>query len=351
VRIGLATLHKAGEIALFNTAASQILGYSAHEACSVPRDRIFVGLSDQLAGLSGNRSEGTPETQLKTVGRHKDGHEVPLLITPYLAPDNDERSNGQAVILLFQDSRDLGKLEKQLSHLDRLQSLDQFAAGIVHEIRNPLAGISTNAQYILERVKKNCQKLCAKGGPAEQFHEEMVDVLADVHSIESIVNKVLDFAHPGKSKIVEAPVDELVKDVLRYSRMPLRRQNILLSTNFGESTTKVKMDVAQIQQVLLNIIRNACEAMPKGGELRVSTSCLAADKEHVRVEVEDTGGGIAKEHHERIFDPFFSMHREGTGLGLAISRKIVENHGGRIVVKSELGKGTQFAIVLPAVKG
>jgi len=109
------------------------------------------------------------------------------------------------------------------------------------------------------------------------------------------------------------------------------------------------VDISQIQQVLFNIIRNACEAMPKGGELRVSTTRLAGDNGRVRVEVEDTGRGIPKEHLQRIFDPFFSMQREGTGLGLAISRKIVENHGGRIEVKSKPGKGTRFAIVLPAV--
>ncbi len=300
VRIGLVTLHKTGEIALFNTAAEQILGYNAPQVRGKSCDRIFVGLRGQLAGLGSKRSNGKPEKQLKTDGRHKDGHTIPLLITPYFMPDNDKRSAHDAVILVFQDARDLEKMQNQLRHLDRLQSLDQFAAGIVHEIRNPLAGISTNAQYILERVKKNCEKLCAKGGPAGQFHEEMLDVLADVHSIESIVSKVLDFAHPGKSKVLKTPVHDIVQEVLRFSRMPLRRQNIRLSTDFAESTARVKVDVSQIQQVLFNIVRNACEAMPKGGELRVSTARLAADNGHVRVEVEDTGRGIAKGNRSAV---------------------------------------------------
>ena len=350
MRVGLATLGGKREIALFNTAAEQILGYTARQVRGKTCDHVFAGLSDQLAALRSKRSDRKAEIQLKTNGRHQDGQDIPLLITPYVMPDNGKCSAGDAVILVFQDARDLEEMENHLRHLDRLQSLDQFAAGIVHEIRNPLAGISTNAQYILERVKKNCEKLCAKGGPARQFHEEMLDVLADVHSIESIVSKVLDFAHPGKSQVRETPVDDIVKDVLRFSRMPLRRQGIQMSTEFDESTARVNVDVPQIQQVLFNIVRNACEAMPDGGKLRVSTSRLAADNGHVRVEVEDTGPGIAKGYLERIFDPFFSMHREGTGLGLAISRKIVENHGGRIEVKSKVGKGTKFAVVLPAVK-
>ncbi len=350
MRIGLAALNGTGEISLFNSAAQQILGYSARQVRGTPCDRIFADLQDQLAGLSSRRNDRTPEPQLRTDGLHKDGRTIPLLITPHVIPAGDKGMAKDAVVLVFQDARDLEKMENQLRHLDRLQSLDQFAAGIVHEIRNPLAGISTNAQYILERIKKSCEKRCAKGGPAGQFHEEMLDVLADVHSIESIVSKVLDFAHPGKSKVMEAPVDGIVKDVLRFSRMPLRRRNISLSTDFNESTANVRVDVSQLQQVLFNIVRNAYEAMPEGGELRVRTTRPPADNGHVRVEVEDTGRGIAGEYLERIFDPFFSTHRDGTGLGLAISRKIVENHGGRMEVTSKLGKGTKFAIVLPVVK-
>jgi len=115
------------------------------------------------------------------------------------------------------------------------------------------------------------------------------------------------------------------------------------------TSAKVRVDVSQTKQVLFNIVRNACDAMPGGGELRVSTARLPADDGHVRVVVEDTGRGIPEEYLERIFDPFFSMNREGTGLGLAISRKIVENHGGRIEVESQPGKGTKFGVLLPAV--
>lgn len=104
-----------------------------------------------------------------------------------------------------------------------------------------------------------------------------------------------------------------------------------------------------MKQVFFHIIRNACNAMPEGGELRVSIAQSPADSGHVRVEVADTGRGIFAEHLERIFDPFFSTDHEGAGLGLAISRKIVENHGGRIDVRGEPGKGTTFGIVLPVV--
>ncbi len=145
------------------------------------------------------------------------------------------------------------------------------------------------------------------------------------------------------------PIGDIVHEVLRFSKMALRRQDIRLLTNLNHSAARVRVDVSQMKQVFFNIVRNACAAMLGGGELRVSTIRLATGNGQVCVEMEDTGRGIAEDDLERIFDPFFSTHREGMGLGLAISRKIVENHGGRIEVKSKPGKGTKFGIVLPIV--
>lgn len=338
MRIGLLTLDKGGRIALFSTAAEQILGYHASELRGKPCEETFAGLTDLLAGLRSKRPDNEAETQFKTNARHKDGRQIPLIVTPHVTADKDGSPARNGVTLVFQDARELEKMENQLQHLDRLQSLDHFAAGIVHEIRNPLAGISTNAQHMMEKI-----------GPSDPFHEEMQDILADVKDIEGVVSKVLDFAHPGKSQVREAPIEDIVKEVLRFSKMPLRRQNVRLRADLKQPSARVKVDVSQMKQVFFNIVRNACDAMPGGGELRVGTTRRPAGNRHVRVEVEDTGRGIAEEHLARIFDPFFSTHREGTGLGLAISRKIVEEHGGRIEVKSKPGKGTKFGIVLPTV--
>ncbi len=322
---------------MLNATAEQILGYRAREVQGKPCEEIFTGLTNLLAGL-GKRTRNQPEMQLKTNARHKDGRIIPLLATPYVTPGNGSPAGLDNFILVFQDARELEKMENHLRHLDRLQSLDEFAAGIVHEIRNPLASISTNAQYMMEKI-----------GRSDPFYEEMRDILADVKSIEGIVSMVLDFAHPDKSEVREAPIEDVVEEVLRLSKMTLRRQGIRLRTSYNKSRVPVKMDVSQMKQVFFNIVRNACDAMPEGGELRVSTAHQPAGNGHVRVAVEDTGIGIAGEYLGRIFDPFFSMHHEGTGLGLAISKKIVERHGGKIDVQSKLGEGTSFAVVLPTV--
>ncbi len=365
-RVGLLVLDSGGGIVVFNTAAEQILGYSAREVRGRPGEEVFDGLADLLAGLDSNAPDGRPEIQFRRDARHKDGRAIPLVVTPYVVPSHDGLGSGGGVVLVFQDARHLEKMENQLQHLDRLHSLDEFAAGILHEIRNPLASISTNAQFMEEDVKKHCQRFCTRIGRSERLHEEMQDILADVQRIEGIVKKVLDFAHPNKSQIRACPVEDIVNEVLRFSRMPLRRQGIRLVTNLN-APARVRVDVPQMEQVFFNIIRNACDAMPKGGDLRVSAARLPVDgtrgrtasgssgkaarhgNGYVRVEVADTGRGIAEENLGRIFDPFFSMHPGGTGLGLAISRKIVESHGGRIEVKSDQEKGTKFAVVLPTV--
>ncbi len=402
MQIGLVILDGGGRIVLFNTAAEQILGYRAREVRGKPGEEIFDGFADPPAFPSSERPGGEPEMQLKNSAHHKDGRVVPLIVTSYPMPGIDDRTahvtSGSAerpvhpdngVILVLQDARQLEKMENQLQHLDRLRSLDEFAAGIVHEIRNPLAGISINAQHMVEEIKKRCQKSCTKSGRPGRFHEEMQDILADVQSIEDIVKRVLDFAHPNRPQVRETPIEDIVKEVLRFSKMPLQRQGIRLVARFGDRSSdslntpaKVKVDVPQMKQVLFNIVRNACDAMPRGGRLCVTTARLSTGLRraeaasaaqaggeavgsrhgstelaevngHVRVEVEDTGRGIAEGDLERIFDPFFSMHPDkgsgGTGLGLAISRKIVENHGGRIEVESTPGKGTKFAVVLPTV--
>ena len=440
MQIGLVILDRRGRIVLFNTAADQILGYRSREVLGKPAEEVFAGLTDLLAAASCKPPDDRPEMQLNRNARHKDGRVIPLVVTPYLTPGDSSRTGTSAtevtesteaerhgnpkgaagslpsetsvpsvasrgepwrngVVLVFQDARQLEKMENQLQHLDRLHSLDEFAAGIVHEIRNPLARISINAQHIVEEIKRYRRKSRTETGrgpsPDEagygraggdrflsKIDEEMQDILADVRSIESIVKRVLDFAHPNKRQVRGCPVEDIVKEVLRFSRMPLRRQGIRLVTDLN-APARVRVNVSQMKQVLFNIVRNACDAMPGGGELRVSTTTLSDNgnqqgcagysgsevltthpskpscpslfktsspgKGRVRVEVEDTGRGIPGEYLTRIFDPFFSLHPRGTGLGLAISRKIVESHGGRIEVKSRPGEGTKFGIVLPAV--
>ncbi len=341
MRVGIAILGSAGCINGFNSTAELLLGYRASDVCGKPGVQIFGGIEKLLGDLGGLPVRCSPELPLKMSARHQDGQEIRLVGTAYAMGNHDGSHQGiEGVVLVFEAAEEQEELQQRLRHLNRLQSLDHFAAGIMHEIRNPLTAISTNAQYMMESLRAG-----------ERYYDEVRDIVADVHSIEEIVGRILDFAHPTKSQVREGPVEDIVEEVLRCSRATLRRQGVRLQVNLGKSTAKVRVDVSQIRQVFFNLIRNACEAMNSGGELRVSSSRSRAGSGRavVCVEVTDTGSGIPEAHLPRIFDPFFSLHAGGTGLGLAISRKIVENHGGSIEVRSQPGKGSTFGVVLPSL--
>ena len=289
MQIGLLTLDGEGRIASFNTAAEQILGYTAREVLGRPGEEILDGVASgqHLAGRAYS-AEAASAAKAGSSSRSEDAS------APQTSPRHDPADPaGNGAILVFQDERQLEKMENQLRHLDRLRSLDEFAAGIVHEIRNPLASISVNAQYILDQVEKHCRGLCtrrdrqggdraASSGPrrrpdrAGRLHEQIQDILADVGSIESIVKRVLDFAHPNKPQVRDEPVADIVCEVLRFSRMPLRQRGIRLVIDLG-TQAKVRVDVSQMKQVLFNIVRNACDAMPRGGELHVRAARLRAE--------------------------------------------------------------------------
>ncbi|MHC5035808.1 MAG: sensor histidine kinase [Planctomycetota bacterium] len=228
------------------------------------------------------------------------------------------------------------KIQAQLERLDRLKSLDDSAAAIVHEIRNPLSAISTNAQYMLEKMRGS-----------DPFYEEMRDILADVQSIESTVKTILDFAGNGKQETCEVDIRAVVREVLRLSKMQIRRQGIRVRREIGEEPVRGRADISRLQQVFFNIVRNACHAMGRGGELGVRIWRDGMGEGPAHVVVWDTGPGIPKEHLRSIFEPFYSTKREGIGLGLTISKRIIEEHGGTIDVESQDGKGTRVTVTLP----
>jgi len=350
--MGLLVLDYSAKVAHLSASALDLLSYRRDEVECLPCQEIFPGLAGFLTSAKSKAVEADAsssqrrhllngeENQLTLYARCKDGRLIPLLFTINFVPETSlaggDREPAKTVVIL-QDARELKKIEKQLCHADRLRSLDEFTAGIVHEIRNPLAGISINAQYIMGKLR-----------PDDQFHEEMTDILTDARIIESIVSKVLDFAHPNKPDVKEIVVKELVEEVLKLSKVQFRCNNIKPACAFDQSCVKIKGDVLQMKQVLMNIIRNACAAMPEGGEFKVSCRTIEAEK-LARLEFADTGPGIPPEQWENIFQPFCHVSADGTGLGLAISRKIIENHGGHITVKSKIGQGTSFVISLPAL--
>jgi two-component system NtrC family sensor kinase len=218
---------------------------------------------------------------------------------------------------------------------ERLSSLGELTAGVAHELRNPLAGIKINTQ-ILSRKKE-----------LPEMEKRLLDSTQEgIEKIQKIVEDMLHFAKPKVSHFKLEDINAVVEKSLAILLAKLKKGNISSVFEPGHGLPQVRIDVHQIQQVLINLMLNAIQAMEKGGTLTLRT--FLGNGSGVGVEVRDTGVGIPKAHMKKIFDPFFTTKSEGTGLGLSISLKILEKHGATIEVSSEEGKGSAFTIVFPA---
>jgi two-component system NtrC family sensor kinase len=232
-------------------------------------------------------------------------------------------------------SEEIRKIHSQLFRSDKLASLGKLAAGVAHEINNPLTGILANSSLLLEDL------------PADDPRREDVDIIVrETIRCREIVKRLLDFARQTKPQKKLTDVNALIDNILLLVRNQTSFRNITISKDLAEGLPQILCDIDQIQQVFINIILNAAEAMTGGGSLSVATA-VPAGSEFLTVTIADTGPGIPEEVRERIFDPFFTTKEHGTGLGLSISYGIVEQHGGDITVESTLGKGSTFTVRLP----
>ncbi len=266
---------------------------------------------------------------------------VNVAIAPLVTPQMERIGR----ILLFDDISARVDLESQLAQAERLRSLGLLAAGVAHEVNTPLAVIS------------NYTQLLAKQLPAGDTRSGVLDVITrQTFRASEIVANLLHFARAQGGE--KAPVDlqSVLHDTLALVEHPLRSAHIQVETEFDANLPAVMGHAGQLQQVMLNLILNARDAMPEGGELRLIARSLEGG---VEVAVSDTGAGIAPEVRERIFDPFFTTKKavrngdglgSGTGLGLSVSYGIIQDHQGRISVESDPGRGSCFRIQFPAAE-
>jgi len=230
-------------------------------------------------------------------------------------------------------TRELRAAQAQLIQSEKLAALGRLAAGIAHEVNNPLQPILNCLEVAIEDIENN-QPVDVQGlRIAEQ----------EVQRIKGIVSRLLDFARPTTGETVRVNLSELIDEVILFTQKQLERMQVQVIKRF-QPVPPILGTPAQLKQVLLNLVLNAAESMPEGGDLTIE---LFPDGGGVVVAVADTGMGIEPEALDRIFEPFFSTKSDGTGLGLSVTYGIVQGHGGTITVESEKGKGSRFVVWLP----
>jgi PAS domain S-box-containing protein len=239
------------------------------------------------------------------------------------------------VLGIARDMTETKKLEQQIRNSEKLASVGKLAAGVAHEINNPLGGIL------------NCLYNLRKGTLSPSRQEEYWSSMEDgVRRVQKIVRQLLDFSQQHEPAFALTDINHVVDRVLALTTHLFAPNRILLETGFGQGLPNVMVDRHMMEQVLMNLVLNAVQAMKDGGVLTIQTSVVEGI---CLIEVRDTGSGISPAVLPRIFDPFFTTKSEGegTGLGLSVSLGIVERHGGKILVDSEVGRGTTFTLCLP----
>ena len=225
-----------------------------------------------------------------------------------------------------------------LARTDRLAAVGTLAAGIAHEIRNPLVAVQTFVQLLPEQIDD------------PEFRTTFLELTnSELARVSTLINDLMAFARPSPASLDEANINELAAQVVRLLAGQAKKRNVMLTARLSSEDLLCVVDQGQMKQVLMNLLMNALQATPAGGAVTIVTSMQgeAEGEGYCVIEVYDTGSGISPEQKEQIFDPFFTTKDSGVGLGLFITHQIIKEHGGSIDVESEVGQGTRFVIRLP----
>ncbi len=230
--------------------------------------------------------------------------------------------------------------EERLARIrtQRLARLGTLLAGFAHEVRNPLSTIGLNLQLVLEDYKD------AESPRDRRTHKRLTTVQGEVRRLQKILEEFLSFARAPEPKLAPVDLNEKLRALVEFQEPEMREAGVSLRFYPGGDVGQVAVDWDHLQAAVVNLVRNAKEATPAGGEILVST---AREPGAVLLRVTDTGGGIPPELATRVFEPYFSTKKTGTGLGLPTVRRVAEEHGGTLTFQSEAGKGTQFTLRLP----
>jgi signal transduction histidine kinase len=241
-------------------------------------------------------------------------------------------------LLLRIVSRQQGRLaesEKRSRHNEKIATLGRVAAQVAHEVRNPLSGLLLYSLHLKEKVG------CKLADSEVQLVDKIIDT---INQLTSTTEQILNFARPVKLDLRRVELNRVINDVLQLLNSQIATNGIEVKLDLSESNPMGMLDEASIRAASLNLVLNAIQAMPDGGRLTITTG---SDGGILRLVVSDTGSGITQEQVKHIFEPFNTTKSRGLGLGMPYAQKIIEQHGGRISVESQLGEGTQVRIELP----
>lgn len=360
---GILVVDEEGRIVYANLAAGRLLGFAPDAVENQPARR-------HLPELDWERLETLDKEGGSRFFRHE--FEIhyprPRFLRLYAAPLDGENAGRGGFALIVHDATEARQQTFEAIESERVQALTLLAASVAHEVGNPLNALSIHLQ-LMERELKKLRwpeqppgKVGAKRGPRTpglvadslgardiaEISEKLGGYLAvakgEIARLDDIVTQFLQAIRPSRPQLRPASLNEVASETLALLRPQCENRGLLIEERLMKPLPDAPIDARQIKQVLVNLAKNAMQAMTRGGRLAIETGCTA---DGVWFSVSDTGGGIPSEQLQRIFEPFFTTKKRGSGLGLMIVQRIVRDHGGRIEVESNVGKGTSFRVWLP----
>ena len=338
---GIVAVNSDRMVTVFNQRAQKLTGLPesavVDKAMTVLPPALIEGLETILNTKAGFRD--------KDMSIMTGDEEVPIRVSGSMFRSHTGSLLG--ALLVFNDMTVLKKMEEQIRRTDRLSSIGTLSAGMAHEIKNPLVTIKTFTQLLPQQHND------------PEFRHTFFDLVGqEVKRIDTIVNRLLNFARPAKAALKPVSLHEIVENSLRLVEQQLAQHEIVLERHLDAKRHVIEADAEQLNQTFINFFLNATHAMDKGGTLTVRTAVIRHSQDiplvtgeqngdSIRVDIQDTGCGIASEDLNKIFDPFFTTKEDGVGLGLSVSHGIIQEHNGIIDVESEKGKGTVFHVQFP----
>lgn len=329
--VGLIATDREGRITFFNAAAERITGLTADQFADRKPDGL---LPEQLCRLTPALDSGDTIVEQEMECTFSGGSLVPLSVSATRIVNEIGQLVGH--VLILRDLEEVRRLKDEVRRQEKLAALGGLAAGVAHEIRNPLSSIKGMATFFQEQF--------ADGSEAREAAGVMI---REVDRLNRVISELLDFAGPTDLNRRLTNLPPLINRSIQLIQQDAASQNITIEAHISDDIHPVNIDPDRLTQCLLNLYLNALQAMPEGGTLTVG--CHSDDdRRKVRITVSDTGEGVAAEHLDSIFNPYFTTKNKGTGLGLAIVHKIIEAHQAHLNVESTPGRGTRMSIEIPS---
>jgi len=341
---GIIVTNTKGDILIFNKGAEKILGYKAEEVVGKMNIQSIYppGVAKEIMGKLRSPDYGGVGklTSFPIFNRRKDGELIEGDLSASII--YDENGKEIASVGIFKDlterlkiERELQKMQQALLQSEKLAAMGRLTSQIAHELNNPIYGIMNTLELLKTEIS-----------PESKRRKILELALSETQRLAEMLRNMLSFSKPEEEKRRPVKMNELIEGILLVMEKQMRESNIKVETSFNDEIPEVMASTNQMRQVMLNILKNAKEAMPKGGTLTVRTS---KEDKNVLIHVQDTGVGIPEEIRDKIFEAFFTTKQrvKGVGLGLSVCYGIIKDHGGEIKVESEEGKGTTFMIRLP----